>query len=136
MAKIGRTSSRSLARLSSEASRSAKSENLPRPLLLFTLMKNWEPPELGRPVLAMDLGVRHALSFEVRSPPFLAPSGSVPGSLPSLAVNSSSMFPVGNSSKTAKPSIRPWAQPPFERRASRPEPSRTCYDSQSLQGAY
>lgn len=43
-----------------------------RKLLLFTLMKNWEPPELGAPVLAMD---------------------KVPGSLPNLAVNSSSMLP-------------------------------------------
>ena len=131
MAKIGRTSSRSLARLPSQASRSSKTGNLSSPLLLFTLMKNCEPPELGRPVLAMDLGVRHALLFEARSPPFVAPSGSVPGSLPSLAVNSSSMFPVGNSCKTTNNSRRPWAQPPFERRACRPEPSRTCYVSQT-----
>ena len=43
-----------------------------RKLLLFTLMKNCEPPEFGAPVFAMD---------------------KVPGSFPNCAVNSSSMLP-------------------------------------------
>merc|ERR1719203_797732 len=47
-------------------------ENQSRLALLATLMKNWEPPELGRPVLAID---------------------SVPGTLLSLEMFSSWMLP-------------------------------------------